>query len=233
MRVIGVDEAGELNQAQENRKKLDEKSSVEARKAERRRQLMETSMKTGLKRGRQQAGGEAGPEAAATMPKHQRGDESPAVSGGGDANGDGSAEMESMQTVSEPEVAAAPEPTNIDTYSSDAPQMDEHQMQHQHQPNQEAPASGGGGGGWEQILQKSNKLSEEDRQNVQQFFADRSATNPPNVGGGGDDANTWKVKLNEEKTVDSQTGEVVKETLYLEMDYRTFGYKKTRKIKRK
>lgn len=234
MRVIGVDEAGELNQAQENRKKLDEKSSVEARKAERRRQLMETSMKTGLKRGRQQAGGEAGPEAA-TMPKHQRGDESPAVSGGGDANGDGIAEMESMQTVSEPEVAAAPEPTNIDTYSSDAPQMDEHQMQHQHQPNQEAPASGGGGGGggWEQILQKSNKLSEEDRQNVQQFFADRSATNPPNVGGGGDDANTWKVKLNEEKTVDSQTGEVVKETLYLEMDYRTFGYKKTRKIKRK
>ena len=41
------------------------------------------------------------------------------------------------------------------------------------------------------------------------------------------------MKLNEEKAVDEQTGEQVKETLYLELDYGTFSFKRTRKVKRK
>ena len=50
---------------------------------------------------------------------------------------------------------------------------------------------------------------------------------------GTDESGIWRVKLNEDKAFDESTGEVVKETLYLELDYKSLGYKKTRKIKRK
>lgn len=99
------------------------------------------------------------------------------------------------------------------------------------------------------LLEKSNKLSNEDRHTIHAFFAHRAMSNnsnstdplhhlqpPPLALPMGGDVNTgiWKVKLNEEKDkVDANTGEIVKETLYLELDYRTLGYKKTRKIKRK
>ena len=60
---------------------------------------------------------------------------------------------------------------------------------------------------------------------VQQFFTAR--TNPtPRVA-------VYKMKLHEERFLDSETGQNVKETLYLELDYNTFGYKKLRKIKKK
>lgn len=81
------------------------------------------------------------------------------------------------------------------------------------------------------LLEKSNKLSDEDRQKIHEFFRDTSSTNPHPVEG--DPNDLWKVKLNEERTVDPTSGENVKETLYLELDYRTRQYKKTKKIKRK
>mmetsp|Transcript_11279 Transcript_11279/g.16577 ORF Transcript_11279/g.16577 Transcript_11279/m.16577 type:complete len:484 (-) Transcript_11279:36-1487(-) len=80
-------------------------------------------------------------------------------------------------------------------------------------------------GDWTQHLEKSNKLTEEDRERVKQFFVDRVNPTPlePVV----------RVKLNEEKTVKPETGLTIKETLYLELDYTTFGFKKLRKTKKK
>jgi len=43
---------------------------------------------------------------------------------------------------------------------------------------------------------------------------------------------TYKMKLNEERSTDAETGQSIKETLYLELDYATFGCKKTRKTRR-
>jgi hypothetical protein len=83
------------------------------------------------------------------------------------------------------------------------------------------------------LLEKSNKLSEEDRQNIHEFFRNRSSTNPHPAADGDASNDLWKVKLNEERTIDPTSGENVKETLYLELDYRTRQYKKTKKIKRK
>ena len=75
------------------------------------------------------------------------------------------------------------------------------------------------------LLSKSNKLSAADRARVERFFSDRFNPTP--------DQTTYKMKLNEERSADAETGQSIKETLYLELDYNTFGYKKTRKIKKK
>ena len=84
------------------------------------------------------------------------------------------------------------------------------------------------------LLEKSNKLSSEDRQLVHEFFLNRELGLPPQQPVGVDeDTGIWKIKLNVEKTFDQGTGESVKETLYLELNYMDLGYKKTRKIKRK
>ena len=76
---------------------------------------------------------------------------------------------------------------------------------------------------WRQHLVKSNKLSAEERSRVEQFFTNRFNPTP--------ETKTYRMKLNEERTTDSETGQTVKETLYLELDYTTFGFRKTRKIK--
>eukprot|EP00985_Skeletonema_marinoi_P005757 scaffold2499_cov97-Skeletonema_marinoi.AAC.3 len=57
-------------------------------------------------------------------------------------------------------------------------------------------------------------------------------TNPLSRPANTDESGIWRCKLNEEKQ-SSETGELVKETLYLDLDYNTLGYKKTRKIKKK
>ena len=78
---------------------------------------------------------------------------------------------------------------------------------------------------WQELLSKSNKLSEEDRSRVERFFTEKFNPTP--------DQMTYKMKLNEERKTDPETGSTIKETLYLELDYSTFGYKKTRKTKKK
>lgn len=101
--------------------------------------------------------------------------------------------------------------------------------------NSSVSSSSEGRQGWESLLEKSNKLSDDDRQNIRQFFENRSLnpTNPLFRPAVTDESGVWRCKLNEEKTVDPQTGESVKETLYLDLDYNTLGYKLTRKIKKK
>jgi hypothetical protein len=93
-----------------------------------------------------------------------------------------------------------------------------------------ATTTGRGGGhhhkqlDWRQLLQlKSNRLTDEDHLRVQQFFEEHR--NP-------DGAETYKMKLHEERIQDPSTGEQVKETYYLELDYRNFTSKQSKKIKR-
>ena len=77
---------------------------------------------------------------------------------------------------------------------------------------------------WQQLLDKSNKLSGEDRRRVEQFFTEQYNPTPDQI--------VYKMKLNEEKAFQPD-GSIVKETLYLELDYNTYGFKKLRKIKKK
>ena len=78
---------------------------------------------------------------------------------------------------------------------------------------------------WRELLSKSNKLSDVDRSRVERFFKEKFNPTPGQ--------NVYKMKLNEERKYDKDTGLTIKETLYLELDYNTFGYKKTRKTKKK
>ena len=87
------------------------------------------------------------------------------------------------------------------------------------------PAGQAPNGEWTQHLEKSNRLSAEDRERVRQFFVDRTNPTP--------DVPVYRLKLHEEKSAEPGTGLTVKETLYLELDYNTFGFKKLRKIKKK
>lgn len=88
-----------------------------------------------------------------------------------------------------------------------------------------APAGQAPNGEWTQHLEKSNRLTPVDRERVRQFFVDRTNPTP--------DQPVVRLKLHEEKTVEADTGLTVKETLYLELDYNAFGFKKLRKIKKK
>eukprot|EP00548_Thalassiothrix_antarctica_P013188 CAMPEP_0194172538 /NCGR_PEP_ID=MMETSP0154-20130528/7006_1 /TAXON_ID=1049557 /ORGANISM="Thalassiothrix antarctica, Strain L6-D1" /LENGTH=668 /DNA_ID=CAMNT_0038885263 /DNA_START=95 /DNA_END=2101 /DNA_ORIENTATION=+ len=78
---------------------------------------------------------------------------------------------------------------------------------------------------WKQHLVKANRLSEEDRERVRQFFVDRVNPTPA--------VPVVRLKLHEEKTMEESTGLTIKETLYLELDYTTYGFKKLRKTKKK
>ena len=80
-------------------------------------------------------------------------------------------------------------------------------------------------GSWQKILQEqANKLSAEDRTRIEQFFTHHHNPTPgqPLV----------KMKLHEERTQDPETGQQIKETYYLELDYTTFTSKKSKKTKR-
>jgi hypothetical protein len=78
---------------------------------------------------------------------------------------------------------------------------------------------------WRELLQvRSNRLTEADRQRIQQFFVDRFNPTPTQ--------RNYKMKLHEERTCDAMTGKTMKETYYLELDYETFTSTQTKKIKR-
>lgn len=78
---------------------------------------------------------------------------------------------------------------------------------------------------WQVILkERSNKLSEEDRLRVQQFFSHRYNPTPEQP--------VYKMKLHEERTQDPSTGQAMKETYYLELDYNSFTSKQSKKTKR-
>ena len=78
---------------------------------------------------------------------------------------------------------------------------------------------------WQVILnERSNKLSPEDRSRVEQFFTNRYNPTP--------DQPVYKMKLHEERTTDPKTGQAMKNTFYLELDYATFTSKQSKKTKR-
>lgn len=91
-----------------------------------------------------------------------------------------------------------------------------------------AGAAAGGGSSneeWQDILNgRSNKLSDEDRARVQQFFSNRHNPTP--------DQPVYKMKLHEERTTDPSTGQAMKETYYLELDYANGTSKQSKKTKR-
>ena len=78
---------------------------------------------------------------------------------------------------------------------------------------------------WRELLQeKSNKLSQDDRFRIQQFFVDRFNPTPNQP--------TYKMKLHEERMTDPNTQQPVKETYYLELDYTNFTSRQSKKVKR-
>jgi hypothetical protein len=78
---------------------------------------------------------------------------------------------------------------------------------------------------WRVLLrERSNKLSDDDRSRVQEFFEnqfDPTSEQP-----------IYKMKLHEQRTMDSTTGKNIKETFYLELDYQNNTSKQSKKIKR-
>jgi hypothetical protein len=78
---------------------------------------------------------------------------------------------------------------------------------------------------WKVLLEeRSNKLSKDDRMRVQQFFERRSNPTP--------DQPVYKMKLHEQRTNDLESGQAIKETFYLELDYNSFTSKQSKKVKR-
>lgn len=201
MKMIDTSEVESLNRAKQEREKEANMSTVQGRKLERKRKLLEDTKASGLRNNRDKKVARRSGDVIDGAAPHAT-----AVNGQTDPAGQ-------TKEGNAPGTAAAVE------------------GQQKQQPQQE--------GTWESLLEKSNKLSPDDRQSIQQFFAHRALTDkqhqPPLPLPAGCDESTgiWKVKLNEDKTIDPNTKESVKETLYLELDYRTQGYKKTRKIKRK
>ena len=115
-----------------------------------------------------------------------------------------------------PLAATFPPPPQQQMYLQSNEELPHHPMKHAEHHNQQ---------NWQSLLEKSNKLSDEDRHRVIQFFNNRVNPTP--------DIPVYKTKLHEEKFIDPATQLTVKETYYIELDYNTFGYKKVRKIKKK
>eukprot|EP00934_Nitzschia_sp_Nitz4_P007250 Nitzschia sp. Nitz4//scaffold159_size51929//44888//46519//NITZ4_006886-RA/size51929-processed-gene-0.56-mRNA-1//-1//CDS//3329537595//7240//frame0 len=78
---------------------------------------------------------------------------------------------------------------------------------------------------WKAALQdRSNKLSPEDWQRIQQFFEQKFNPDPSQE--------VCKMKLHEQRSSDPATGQPIKETFYLELDYRDFSTRQSKKVKR-
>ena len=78
---------------------------------------------------------------------------------------------------------------------------------------------------WKAMLKdRSNKLSSEDRFRIMQFFEQKYNPTP--------DQPVYKMKLHESRTTDPSSGQAIKETFYLELNYETFDHKTSKKTKR-
>lgn len=148
-----------------------------------------------------------------------------------------------MEAAAEKGLVAAPKIRKLEEerakFKTSGPTMgngDVAQQQQQQQQPQEAGSNDAGNGAaaaggdssnqdWQVILkERSNKLSEEDRLRVEQFFTNRYNPTPNEP--------IHKMKLHEERTTDPATGQAMKETYYLELDYNSFTSKQSKKIKR-
>jgi hypothetical protein len=140
---------------------------------------------------------------------------------GAPVSGDGQA-VENTATKKPPDKQEQQTRNSVDMASAAVAPI---QGQHEEPASEAPPSAQGPNGDWMQHLEKSNRLSVEDRERVRQFFADRTNPTP--------DVAVHRLKLHEEKSIEAGTGLTIKETLYLELDYNTFGFKKLRKIKKK
>ena len=199
MKMIDASEVEGLTRQANEKEKTSNMTSVQARKLERKRKLMETAKASGL-RGREKKMAKTEAVEAATTGNDQATKSSTTTSGGG---------TDTSQNES----------TNVTAAAASQ------QVQQQQQPPSAAYIS---------LLEKSNKLTPEDRQTILLFFQNRNPVQPglrpPSLSlppGADESTGIFKVKINEEKN------ENVKETLYLELNYKTLGYKKTRKLKKK
>ncbi|VEU40496.1 unnamed protein product [Pseudo-nitzschia multistriata] len=81
------------------------------------------------------------------------------------------------------------------------------------------------------LRDRSNRMSAEDRIRVEKFFqtnkADRSSLLSPS-----DDGPQYKMKIHEQRGQDPATGEEIKQTFYLELDYNTGDFLESKKTKR-
>jgi hypothetical protein len=115
--------------------------------------------------------------------------------------------------------------SNMPSHHFETHQQPQH-LNHQHQRSQHSqqPAHVQN---WQSLLQRSNKLTPDDRLRVEQFFTTDPRYNPtPNI-------SVYKMKLHESRTADQRANQTIKETLYLELDYGTGAYKMSRKKKEK
>lgn len=175
--------------------------SVERKKEEalskmsKKRRIMEAAKLQGLKRSKPN---EEGTPAA---------DPTPAAS-----NATENAAAEPPEESSSPaRTPAEPTRTPVASVSAPAPTSAQQQQQHEHE--------------WELLLrERSNKLSDDDRLRVQQFFENQYNPTP--------DQPVYKMKLHEQRSVDPATGKSIKETFYLELDYEKNASKQSKKIKR-
>lgn len=132
------------------------------------------------------------------------------------------------KTKTEPESAPVKsEPSNSSSSNQEAEAPK--QQQQTQQPVKSEPAAPTSGGAnepeWKILLrERSNKLSEQDRQRVQQFFESRLNPTP--------DQQVVKMKLHEQRSNEAGTGQAIKETFYLELDYTNFTSKQSKKVKR-
>lgn len=237
MKMIDVTEVEGLSREQKSRQDKTKKTET---KEQKRNRIIEAAAAKGLvsKSSKRIKTGETLPAAAIATPKAIAvvADGAPAGALGGHGAGlaaaallayqaQTNAPMESEQSVVE-SAAGAPEVEPILPVAQvTGNEVDHSSMLQPQQQLQAPPPTKQATGDWRHLLEKSNKLSGEDRFRVKQFFEDRFNPTPGMA--------VYKMKLHEEKTVDNETGQVVKETLYLELDYNTFGFKKLRKIKKK
>lgn len=199
----------DVSEVQGLTKEAKERDSTINTKAARKRRLMEAAAAKGLVKKTKPSAEEKPPETT-TPPQDNLPRQSQSVTAGEDKQGGGgglvaAALLKYQQKVNET-------PAQAQQVNAPAP----------------APAPvpyNEGAGNWMEHLEKSNKLSAGDRERVKQFFVDKYNPTP--------DVPVYRMKLHEEKTLEPDTGTVVKETLYLELDYNTFGFKKLRKRKKK
>jgi ribosomal protein L20A (L18A) len=130
--------------------------------------------------------------------------------------------QQSQQRQTSPEPHQHHSPTHTQTHATSYAGMD---TASGHATNNVHPSSVVAQKDWRSMLQQtSNRLSDEDRIRIQQFFVQHFNPTPGQT--------VYKMKLHEERTTDPKTGNAVKETYYLELDYSNFTSKQSKKVKR-
>ena len=86
---------------------------------------------------------------------------------------------------------------------------------------------------WQTLLQeRSNKMSGDDRARVEIFFTTTNAAERSSLLSPSDGGPVYKMKIHEQRGTDEATGQEIKETFYLELNYNTGASNQSKKVKR-